>query len=105
MSKPGADPTRRRSCRVSNDAASGSASLRLDFARSDHLAPFLGFFDDELAEGGGRAHKRGFAQIRKLRLQLRSGETRIDLRIKLIDHLRRRISGGAKAEPGATLVA
>jgi hypothetical protein len=50
---------------------------------------------DELAEGGGRAHKRGAAQIRKLRLQLRSGETRIDLRIKLIDHLRRRVSGCA----------
>ena len=64
--------SRRRSCRVSNDAASGSTSLRLDFGRSDHLAPFLGFFDDELAEGGGRAHKRGFAQIRKVRIQLRS---------------------------------
>src|ERR1700720_5064318 len=80
-------------------------SLRLDFGCSDHLAPFLGFFDDEPAEGGGRAHKRGFAQIRKLRLQLRSGETRIDLRIKLIDHLRRRVSGCANAEPRANLVA
>src|SRR3984893_5704415 len=97
--------SRRRSCRVSNDAVSGSASLRLDFGRSDHLAPFLGFFDDELAEGGGRAHKRGFAQIRKVRLQLRSGETRIDLRIKLIDHLRRRVSGCANAKPRANLVA
>src|SRR6202030_1873914 len=54
--------SRRRSCRVSNDAASGSASLRLDFGCSDHLAPFLGFFDDELTEGGGRAHKRRLAQ-------------------------------------------
>src|ERR1700726_5090627 len=105
QSVPPSYHSRRRSCRVSNDAASGSASLRLDFGRSDHLAPFLGFFDDELAEGGGRAHKRGFAQIRKVRLQLRSGETRIDLRIKLIDHLRRRVSGCANAEPRANLVA
>src|ERR1700730_6590873 len=30
--------------------------------------------------------------------------TRIDLRIKLIDHLRRRVSGCANAEPRATLV-
>ena len=58
-----------------------------------------------LAEGGGRAHKRGFAQIHKVRLQLRSGETRIDLRIRLIDHLRRRVSGCANAEPRANLVA
>src|SRR6202022_2752208 len=51
-----------------------------------------------------RAHKRGAAQIRKLRLQLWSGETRIDLRIKIIDHLRRGVSWCANAEPRANLV-
>ena len=29
----------------------GSASLRLDVSRPDHLAPLLGFLDEELAEG------------------------------------------------------
>jgi hypothetical protein len=36
----------------------GSTLLWLDIGRLDHLGPLVGFFDDKLAELGGRAHKR-----------------------------------------------
>ena len=36
------------------DPTADRASLRLDVGGPDHLAPFLGFVGDELAEIGGR---------------------------------------------------
>ena len=40
----------------------GHGLLRLDVGRPDHLAPFLGFVGDELAEVGGRAGKHRAAR-------------------------------------------
>jgi hypothetical protein len=40
-----------------------ATSFGLDIGGPDHLAPLLGFIDDQLAEVGGRAGKRNAAQI------------------------------------------
>src|SRR5262245_66224208 len=79
----------------------GPPLLRLDVGRSDHLAPLLDLFGDELGEVGGRARKRSATQIGKPRLRFGVGEGRVELLIELIYELRRRILGRTKATPRA----
>ena len=71
----------------------GLASLRFDVGRSDHLAPFLSFFDYELKEVGGRATEGSATRVRKLRLHVGVGQTSINRRIELIDYFFGRASG------------
>ena len=40
-----------------------TGSIRLDTRELDDLAPFLGFFGDELGEVGGRTRKHRAAQV------------------------------------------
>src|ERR1700704_2726476 len=76
-------------------------SLRLDIGRPDHLAPFLGFVSNQLAEVGGRARKHRAAKVGKPRLQLGIGEPRVDRLAELIDD----IGGRADAISPRRLVA
>jgi hypothetical protein len=64
-------------CRRHDD----SSLLRLDLGDPDHLAPFLGFAGNQLAEVGRRAWKCGDTQHRKPRLHLGMSEGRVDLPI------------------------
>jgi hypothetical protein len=48
----------RRAERYGTPPLSGSTSLRLNAGRPDHLAPFLGFVGNELAEVGRRTWRR-----------------------------------------------
>src|SRR5262249_25513503 len=60
----------------------GCGSLWFDVGSSDHLAPLLGFFGNELAEVGRRAWKCGGTPLGKPRLHLGVGEGRVDLRAR-----------------------
>jgi hypothetical protein len=77
--------------------------LRLDVRKFHHLAPFLGFFGDQLAEIGGRARKCSGAQLGKPRLHLGIGKSRVDLLVELLHDLGRRGPRCADAVPGARL--
>src|ERR1700694_1653135 len=81
--------------------AIGSVLLRLDVDCPDYLTPLLGFFGDELSEVGGRARKRGAAQVGKARLDTSIGEASIDLPVELLDDFGRRIPRHAQADPSA----
>src|SRR5262249_58742931 len=74
-------------------------SLRLDAGKLHDLAPFLGFVGDELAEIGGRAGKRGSAQIGEPRLNFGIAEARIDLLVEPVDDICRRVLGRANTVP------
>src|ERR1044071_5599718 len=63
----------------------GRLSAGFDVARPDHLSPLLGLFDDELAEVGWRAGKRGGAQVAQAAPQLGIGEARVDCIVELAD--------------------
>src|SRR5262245_22151714 len=80
-----------------------TASLRLDVARPDHLAPLLGFVGDQLAEVRDRAGKYHAPKVGKPRLQLGISEPRIDLAIEFINDLGRRGFGRTEANPLARL--
>src|SRR6516225_541168 len=81
------------------------ASVRLDVGRPDHLAPFLGVVDNELAELGGRGCIGLQAQIDEPRLELRAGKSLIHELIEDGDDLRRRARRRADPLPTARLVA
>jgi hypothetical protein len=72
---------------------------RPDVGRPDHVAPFLCFIGDELAELGGRARKHGAAQFGEARFQLGIGEGGVDFPVELVDDLSRRIPRRANAIP------
>jgi hypothetical protein len=55
-----------------------SGSLGLDVGGPDHLGPFLGFVDDQLAELGPRSRQRRAAEIGEARPHLGDGEGRIE---------------------------
>src|SRR5712671_2383196 len=79
--------------------------FRLDVGRPDHLAPFLSFLTDELAEIGGREHEWRAAQVGKAGLHLRVGEGRIDFSIELLNDFGWGPFRRSDAKPGARLVA
>src|SRR5262245_50390464 len=84
---------------------SGSSLLRLDVCRSDHLAPLLGVFSDELYEFGWRGGKRRVADQGDPRLEPKVGEARVDLPDKSRDDLRWRILRSTDAPPRGCLKA
>jgi hypothetical protein len=63
----------------------------------------VGVSDFELAEVGGRARKHRCAHVGEPRLDLRVGESSIDLLVELVDDLGGCVLGRAKAEKGARL--
>ena len=78
---------------------SGSASLRLDARELDHLAPFLGFVGDELAEVGGRAAQARVPPRSASRaFILGSARAGVDLLVELVDDLGGRVLGRADAD-------
>src|SRR5207248_6160294 len=82
----------------------GARLLRLRARELHHLAPLLGFFGDKFSEIGGRARERSGAQVGKLRLHVWIGEGRVDLPVKLVDDLHRRILGGTDAMKSTCLI-
>src|SRR5215467_136205 len=81
-----------------------TSSLRFDVGGPDHLAPFLGFFGDQLAELGRRSRQRRAAEVSETGLHLRVVESRVDLLIELVDDLGRRGLRYAEAVPITPLV-
>src|SRR5215472_2310887 len=61
--------------------------LRLGAGEADHFGPFLGFFDDKLAELCRRARKRCAPQIGEPRLDGGIGEHRVYLLVELVNDL------------------
>src|SRR6516162_3372361 len=89
----------------SSRSSAETSSLRLDVGSPDHLAPFLGFFGDQLAELGRRSRQRRAAEVSETGLHLRVVESRVDLLIELVDDLGRRGLRYAEAVPITPLVA
>src|SRR5215510_7202640 len=79
--------------------------LRLDIGGPDHLAPFLGFVGDQLAELSRRPRQRRAAEVSETGLHLRVVENRVDLLVELVDDLGRRGLRYAEAVPITPLVA
>src|SRR5262249_5072409 len=79
-------------------------SVQLDAREFHHLAPLIGFVDDELAEVGGRPRNHHYAKVGETRLDLGIGEARIDLFVEPVDNLRGRVLRRADAEPLACLI-
>src|SRR5262249_20909589 len=82
-----------------------AVSVGLDVGGPDHLAPFVGFFGDQLAELGRRSRQRRAAEVSETGLHLRIGESRVDLFVELVDDLGRRGPWYAEAVPITHLVA
>src|SRR5262249_17276828 len=81
-----------------------AVSVGLDVGGPDHLAAFVGFFGDQLAELGRRSRQRRAAEVSETGLHLRIGESRVDLFVELVDDLGRRGPRCAEAGPTARLV-
>src|SRR5262245_14044694 len=64
-----------------------TSSLRLDVGGPDHLAPFLGFRGDQLAELSRRSRQRRAGEVSETGLHLRVVESRVDLLVELVDDL------------------
>ena len=79
-------------------------SLGPDVGRPDHLAPFLGFLGDELAEIGRRPRERRAAQVGKPRLHLGVGKSSVDFLVELVDDFGRGVLGRADTVKRARLV-
>jgi hypothetical protein len=80
-------------------------SLGLDVRSPDHLAPFLGFIGDELAEVGGRERENVASQVGEPRLDFGIGEAGIDLLVQPFDDFGGRVAGRTKAVKVARLIA
>src|SRR6516225_7300187 len=88
-----------------NGTGPETSSLRLDVGGPDHLAPFLGFLGDQLAELDRRSRQRRAAEVGETGLHLRVVEGRIDLLVELVDDLGGCVPGNANAIPRRGLVA
>ena len=75
-----------------NVSTTGSRWLEPNVCRSNHLGPFLCFVGNELAEVGRRACHLNAALIDKLRLQLGISKAGVNLPIKRLDNIGRRVS-------------
>src|SRR5262245_856910 len=85
MRTSSSDPCRfRRTKRYGKSSRSSAetSSLRLDVGGPDHLAPFLGFLGDQLAELDGRSRQRRAAEVSETGLHLRVVESRVDLLVE-----------------------
>jgi hypothetical protein len=58
---------------------------RFDIRCPNDLPPFLGFVSDEFSELGRRHRHRGGSKIGKARLEVRVGESGVDLSIEFVD--------------------
>ena len=67
--------------------------IRFDIGRPDHLGPFFGFLNDELAEIVGRARHLDAAQIGDPRFHFRIGQGRVDLLVEDLDDIGGRALG------------
>src|SRR5262245_62625233 len=67
LAKP---PRPRHACRKARPTSRGAGLLRLDARELHHLAPFLGFVDDELAELTGTHRQRLAAELGDAHLHL-----------------------------------
>src|SRR5262249_11276498 len=83
----------------SSRSSAEASSLRLDVGGPDHLAPFLGFLCDQLAELGRRSRQRRAAEVSETGLHLRIVESRVDLLVEPVDDLGRRGLRCAEAVP------
>src|SRR5271168_4276776 len=83
----------------------GSASLCLDSHLTDHFAPLLSVFYDEISKVGGCHRDRHATEVRKAFPDLRIGEGRVDLLIELIDDLDGSVFWAPDARPPARFVA
>src|SRR5215475_6364845 len=84
---------------------SGPRLFGLNARGLDYLAPLLGFFSDERAEGSRRALKGGAAQFGDPCLQFRIEETGVDFVVELVDDCGRRVLWHANPIPDAGLIA
>src|SRR5215472_4493936 len=66
-------------------------SLRLDAGRANDLGTLVSFMGDQLAEFGGRKHKRRASQFGESRLYFEIGEASVDLLVENADDLGRRV--------------
>src|SRR5215472_9762803 len=89
----------------SSRSSAEASSLRLDVGGPDHLAPFLGFLGDQLAELDRRSRQRRAAEVSETGLHLRVVESRVDLLVELVDDLGRCGLRCAEAVPNTSLVA
>src|SRR5262245_36520215 len=94
------------------DLGSGNAAILLGpslfglNARGlDYLAPLLGFFSDERAEGSGRALKGSAAQFGDPCLQFRIEDAGVYFVVELVDDCGRRVLRHANPIPDAGLIA
>src|SRR5262245_21809205 len=60
-----------------NISPGSRGSLRLDVGRANDLGPLVSFMGDQLAEFGGRKHKRRASQFGESRLDLGIGEASV----------------------------
>src|SRR5262245_7161489 len=74
-----------------NISPGSRGSLRLDAGRANDLGPLVSFMGDQLAEFGGRKHKRRASQFGESRLDLGIGEASVDLLVENADDLGRRV--------------
>src|SRR5262249_28867169 len=81
-----------------------AALLRLDVRRPYHLAPFLGFVGDKLAEFGGCHRQRLSVQIGETRPQLGFDNGRIGFLVEPLDDFRGRFPRRADTVPRDRLV-
>src|SRR5262245_55120367 len=77
-------PAIRRTLWKSSRSSAETSSLRLDVGGPDHLAPFLGFLGDQLAELDRRSRQRRAAEVSETGLHLRVVESRVDLVLSLL---------------------
>src|SRR5262249_46884963 len=82
----------------------GLASVRLRAGELHHLGPLLSFLGNQLFKVDGRTPNYYAAQIGNAFSKLGISEARIDLRIKVIDDLRRCGFRCAEAEPVARFI-
>ena len=86
-------------------AATGHrGSIYLDVGCPDHLAPLLGFVNDELAKIGRRIQKHRDTELLNPCLHFWIGEGSIDLLVERVNDLDWRISGRANAAPTGPFV-
>src|SRR5262249_24146050 len=74
-----------------NISPGSRGSLRLDVGRANDLGPLVSFMGDQLAEFGGRKHKRRASQFGESRLYFEIGEANVDLLVENADDLGRRV--------------
>src|SRR5262249_45834818 len=80
-------------------------SPRPDVGRANDLGPLVSFMCDQLAEFGGRKHKRRASQFGESRLYFEIGEASVDLLVENADDLGRRVLGCPNTNESARFIA